>query len=280
MAFYKTSFLLSAVVGAAAQDEMARMRAEIEALKSETARLRSAVAKPRRNLRFGAYEASSEEEIRSAIISIFNEQWTSFELGGDYEGWKQYTPDDNSYQFIVPAFGMNVNAEFAATMSANYAAFGLSENPNWTSKEFMWIAVRGDQKNKYWLDGTDMYQDKMLYSVTHDTFIVDPTLAAREILFQNATGHWYVSQTTEPLYQVKLMKKIIAKTDYSFRDCVGDIHEYTAGQMIQMANVTAYYNEALENVIFTQDNFYTLLTVTPYCDPAYPMPSATPTAAP
>jgi hypothetical protein len=236
MAFYKTSFLLSAVVGAAAQDEMARMRAEIEALKSETARLRSAVAKPRRNLRFGAYDTSSEEDVSSAIISKFNEQWTSFEMGDDYENWKTDFFPESDYQVIVPAFGLIIS-DGCCSPESNPTMFA-----DMTAQEIMWMATRNAAANKYWT-GTDRSETEMLYSVTHDTYIVDPDEMS-----------------------LKVMKKIIAKKDVTFTDCDNNTNTFEAGQMIQMANVTAYYDSDLKNTMFVQDNYYTKLTQSEYCE--------------
>jgi len=228
MAFYNTFFLLSAIVGAAAQDEMARMRAEIEALKSETARLRSAVAKPRRNLRFGAYDTSSEEDVSSAIISKFNEQWTAFEMGDDYENWKTDFFPESGYQFIVPAFNLVLSD----------GCCGMADK---TAVEIMYLMTRTNPANLYWT-GTDRSETEMLYSVTHDTYIVDPDEMS-----------------------IKVMKKIIAKKDVTFTDCDNNTNTFEAGQMIQMANVTAYYDSDLKNTIFMQDNYYTKLTHAEYC---------------
>jgi len=233
MAFYNTFFLLSAIVGAAAQDEMARMRAEIEALKSETARLRSAVAKPRRNLRFGAYDTSSEEDVSSAIISKFNEQWTAFEMGDDYENWKTDFFPESGYQFIVPAFGLVLSDGCCEALNPAFA--------DMTGQEIMWMATRNNPANKYWT-GTNRSATEMMYSVTHDTYIVDPDEMS-----------------------IKVMKKIIAKKDVTFTDCDNNTNTFEAGQMIQMANVTAYYDSDLKNTIFMQDNYYTKLTHAEYC---------------
>lgn len=173
-------------------------------------------------------EACSNDMTGQDMITAINAQWTDFEFGEDQEAWKAAWFPSEGYQFIVPAFGLVLSD-------------GCCGMDGMSAVDIMYAMTRTNPANLYWT-GTERSETELAYSVTHDTFMT------------NTDEMW-----------VKYMKKIIAKADHSFTDCDGVLHEFTAGQMIQMANVTAYYNEDMENTIFMQDNYYTLLTQSEYC---------------